>query len=74
MEPERSTVSRTFLTNFNVGNGEYYYDKGVQTTVGGWYNMSAQECCSDLSLVIYEAGTTTVNNLLKASFTMRMLM
>ena len=67
--PERSTVSRTFLTNFNVGNGEYYYDKGVQTTVGGWYNMSAQDVVPTYRWLIYEAGKTTVNNLLKASFT-----
>ena len=67
--PERSTVSRAFLTNFNVGNGEYYYDKGVKTTVGGWYNMSTQDVVPTYRWLIYNAGTTTVNKTLTAAFT-----
>ena len=66
--PERSAVSHTFLTNFNVGNGQFYYDKGEKTTVGGWYNMASQDVVPTYRWLIYDANSTIVNTDLKASF------
>jgi endo-beta-N-acetylglucosaminidase D len=41
---ERSAVQGNlpFATSFNLGNGLSYYDRGVKT-LGGWYNLSAQD-------------------------------
>ncbi|MDR2813613.1 MAG: GEVED domain-containing protein [Prevotellaceae bacterium] len=41
---ERSAVQGDlpFATNFNLGNGLAYYDRGVKT-LGSWYNLSAQD-------------------------------
>lgn len=67
--PERSAISRPFLSHFNLGNGAFYYDKGVKTTVGGWYNMAAQDLVPTYRWLVYNAGSTQVNTALTPSFT-----
>ncbi|MCR5077287.1 MAG: glycosyl hydrolase family 85 [Prevotella sp.] len=67
--PERSAVSHQFLTHFNLGNGEFYYDKGVKTTVGGWYNMASQDLVPTYRWLVYDAGTTNAGSGVRPSFT-----
>lgn len=67
--PERSGISKAFLTHFNVGNGEYYYDKGKRVTTGGWYNMASQDLVPTYRWLVYNANTDQVNTGLKPSFT-----
>ena len=57
--PERSTVQQDlpFNTFFNIGNGERYYYKG-KATLGGWYNMGAQDILPTYRWMVYKKGTT----------------
>lgn len=68
--PERSTIhgKQPFLTHFNLGNGEFYYHNGAKMTKGGWYNMAAQDLVPTYRWLVYNAGTTTVNTLMKPAF------
>ena len=54
---ERSTVQGglPFATNFNLGNGNYYYDRGVKT-LGQWYNLSAQDMTPTYRWLITDAS------------------
>lgn len=69
--PEHSTIQGTssFLTHFNLGNGNYYYYNGVRRTAGGWYNMASQDLVPTYRWLVYDAGSTTVNTALTPSFT-----
>ncbi|MDR3367051.1 MAG: GEVED domain-containing protein, partial [Prevotellaceae bacterium] len=65
---ERSTVQGglPFGTNFNLGNGIYYYDRGVKT-LGQWYNLSAQDMIPTYRWLITNASGSAVTNV-KARF------
>jgi endo-beta-N-acetylglucosaminidase D len=65
---ERSTVqgSLPFATNFNLGNGLYYYDRSVKTH-GNWYNLSAQDMIPTYRwLITNQSGASATN--VKARF------
>ncbi|MDR1342844.1 MAG: GEVED domain-containing protein [Prevotellaceae bacterium] len=65
---ERSAVqgSLPFATNFNLGNGIYYYDRGVKT-LGQWYNLSAQDMTPTYRwLITDQSGAAAAN--VKARF------
>jgi endo-beta-N-acetylglucosaminidase D len=65
---ERSSVqgSLPFATNFNLGNGVYYYDRSVKT-LGQWYNLSAQDMIPTYRWLIADhTGAAAVN--VKARF------
>ena len=56
--PERSTLQQDlpFNTFFNIGNGERYFYKG-KTTLGGWYNMGAQDILPTYRWLVYKRGS-----------------
>lgn len=67
--PERSALSTTFQTHFNLGNGKYYYSKGAKTTIGGWYNMASQDVVPTYRWLVYNSNTTSTNSSVKPQFT-----
>lgn len=67
--PERSAISKAFLTHFNLGNGNHYYYKGAPVTEGGWYNMASQDIVPTYRWLVYDAGTETANKTFVPTFT-----
>jgi endo-beta-N-acetylglucosaminidase D len=65
---ERSTVqgSLPFASNFNLGNGLAYYDRGVKT-LGSWYNLSAQDMTPTYRWLITDTSGRSATNV-KARF------
>jgi endo-beta-N-acetylglucosaminidase D len=61
---ERSTVqgSLPFATNFNLGNGSFYNEKGVKTH-GSWYNLSAQDMSPTYRWLILDGAGNTATNI-----------
>ena len=61
--PERSTLQQDlpFNTYFNIGNGEHYFYKG-KTTLGGWYNMGAQDILPTYRWLVYKKGSAFDEN------------
>jgi endo-beta-N-acetylglucosaminidase D len=65
---ERSTVKGKlpFATNFILGNGMFYNEKGVKTH-GSWYNLSAQDLCPTYRWLVLDGSGNTATNI-NASF------
>jgi endo-beta-N-acetylglucosaminidase D len=65
---ERSTVQGNlpFASNFILGNGTFYHEKGIKTH-GSWYNLSAQDICPTYRWLILNASGHTATNI-AASF------
>lgn len=68
--PERTAIQGDlpFNTNFTLGNGDFYAYKGKKT-LGSWYNMGQQDYVPTYRWVIYNTGTETLSNDIKAEFT-----
>lgn len=68
--PERTSIQGDlpFNTNFTLGNGDFYAYKGKKT-LGSWYNMGQQDYVPTYRWVIYNTGTETLSNDIKAEFT-----
>lgn len=58
--PERTAIEGNlpFITHFNTGAGERYNYKGKKT-LGGWYNMGAQDIVPTYRWLVYSKGTKT---------------
>jgi endo-beta-N-acetylglucosaminidase D len=65
---ERSTIQGNlpFASNFILGNGTFYHEKGAKT-YGSWYNLSAQDMCPTYRWLILDASGNTASNI-TASF------
>ncbi len=61
MIPERSTLEQSlpFCTFFNTGAGERYFYKGKSASMGGWYDMAAQDLQPTYRWLQYNKGTKT---------------
>lgn len=68
--PERTAIQGDlpFNTNFTLGNGDFYAYKGKKT-LDSWYNMGQQDYVPTYRWVIYNTGTETLSNDIKAEFT-----
>lgn len=68
--PEHSTIqgNQPFYTYFNTGTGDRWNYKGKKTA-GAWYNLSNQDLVPTYRWLVYNAGTTTVDNSIQPEFT-----
>ncbi len=59
MIPERTTLKQDlpFRTFFNTGAGERYFYKGKSASMGGWYDMAAQDLQPTYRWLQYKKGT-----------------
>ena len=67
--PERSAISKAFLTHFNLGNGNHYYYKGAPVTEGGWYNMASQDIVPTYRWLVLEANSDKASDKINPEIT-----